>query len=220
MIKVDLHTHSVASPDGSITAQDYARVLSEGTLDCVAVTDHNRIDFALELQKSLGVESVIVGEEIMTNEGEVVGLFLHELIQPGQTLEATVEEIKQQGGVVYIPHPLETVRKGLPAEAMERIASHIDVVESANGRAYLQNKGPQAHAWAYTRRITTFASSDAHRAKALGKTFTLLTEVPTKETIIALAKKGRKTYARPNLGDVLAPKRAKIVKKIRRQKHA
>jgi predicted metal-dependent phosphoesterase TrpH len=220
MPRVDLHTHSIASHDGSITEQQYKKVLDSGTLDCIAITDHNRIDFALKLQEQLGIDKIIVGEEIMTTEGEIVGLFLNKHITPNQSLEATISDIKKQDGIVYVPHPFETVRKGLSSVALERVQEEIDIIESANGRALFQNKGPEAHAWAHLRRVATFASSDAHRAKALGKTHTTLEKTPTKETLVSLARKGKKSYTRPNLGDVLAPKRAKIVKIIRRQKNA
>ncbi|HLF66947.1 MAG TPA: PHP domain-containing protein, partial [Gammaproteobacteria bacterium] len=63
MYKIDLHTHSTASPDGGITADQYAHALSTNLLDVIAVTDHNHIDFALGLQKQLG-DRIIVGEEI------------------------------------------------------------------------------------------------------------------------------------------------------------
>lgn len=220
MPRVDLHTHSVASHDGAITAKQYKRVIEAGLLDCVAITDHNRIDFAHALQSELGSEKVIIGEEIATKEGEIIGLFLTSVVLPHQSLADTIEAIKKQGGIVYIPHPFETVRKGISAVTLEKIRASIDILESANGRALFQNKGPQAHAWARLHQVPTFASSDAHHAKALGKTYTLLSEIPSKDTLIKLLSKSRKTYQRPSLSDVLAPKRAKIVKLVRRQKNA
>ncbi len=220
MIKVDLHTHSVSSPDGSITAADYEQVLEAGILDCIAITDHNRISFAQSMQAKLGADKIIVGEEITTVEGEIIGLYLTELVQPHMRIEDTIEAIKKQGGLVYIPHPLETVRKGLKAKSLERIVSDIDLLESANGRALFQNKGPQAHTWARLRNVTTFASSDAHRTKALGKTYTLLNATPTAKTLTVLAQKGRKLFNRPSIGDVAAPKKNKLLHKIGKKPHA
>lgn len=75
MFKIDLHTHSTSSPDGGITAHQYEEALSTGVLDCVAITDHNRIDFAEKLERSFG-DKIIVGEEIMTSGGEIIGLYL------------------------------------------------------------------------------------------------------------------------------------------------
>jgi Predicted metal-dependent phosphoesterases (PHP family) len=74
MYKVDLHTHSIASPDGSLNEDNYRKMLETGRLDCIAVTDHNTIAFAKELHANLG-DRIIVGEEITTLDGEIIGLF-------------------------------------------------------------------------------------------------------------------------------------------------
>ncbi len=110
MFKVDLHTHSVASPDGGLTAQDYLQFLEKKDLQVIAITDHDTITFASDLQAQLGVR-IIVGEEITTTEGEIIGLFLSKGIPPGLSPEETIHRIRRQNGLVYIPHPFETVRK-------------------------------------------------------------------------------------------------------------
>lgn len=99
MVRIDLHTHSVASPDGGITAAQYRKVLREGLLHYVAVTDHNTVDFALGLQRELG-EYIIVGEEIMTREGEIIGLYLQENIPKGLSASDTVGKIQQQDYII------------------------------------------------------------------------------------------------------------------------
>lgn len=218
MIRVDFHTHSVASPDGSITATQYREVLDKGILDCIAVTDHNEIAFAAELQRELGSDKIIVGEEITTVSGEVIGLFLTERIEPMLSVEETVATIRKQGGVVYIPHPFETVRKGINLQIADRIVNDIDVVETANGRAFFQNKGPKALRWARTHSKVKAAASDAHHAPALGKTYTMLSEVPSAKTLVALLTEGKKHYGRPTASDLLAPKRSKLKKMIRRRR--
>ncbi|MCA9328776.1 PHP domain-containing protein [Candidatus Saccharibacteria bacterium] len=215
MLKVDLHTHSIASPDGSIHPDEYRRIIESGVLDCIAVTDHNRIDFAQKLQAELGSDKIIVGEEISTRQGDIIGLFLAERIQPNQDIEAAIAAIKNQGGVVYIPHPFETVRSGIKREDLERIIQDIDIIESANGRAYFQNFGPQVHAWARLRNIPSFASSDAHRANALGKTYSLLSNIPTADNLRDDVLKARKFYIRPSILDILAPKMNRLKKRLR-----
>src|SRR5476649_2676258 len=102
MYKIDLHTHSIASPDGSITLEDYRSILNSGRLDMVAITDHNTIGFAMATKKTLGVR-IIVGEEIKCLEGEIIGLFLSKPVEPGRPYTQTIEDIKDQGGLVYIP---------------------------------------------------------------------------------------------------------------------
>lgn len=215
MIKTDLHTHSVASPDGSISSQQYKSILSSGVLDCIAITDHNRIDFALKMQAELGRDKIIVGEEINTNQGEIIGLFLHKLIEPNQDIADAIKAIKSQNGIVYIPHPFETVRSGITKETLELIKDSVDLIESANGRAYFQNFGPEALSWAGQNDVPTLAASDAHRAKGLGKTYSEFPEAPTMGNIILNAKNARLVYSRPSLLDILAPKLNRLRKLIK-----
>lgn len=215
MFKVDLHTHSVLSPDGGISAEQYKEIL-KSKLDCVAITDHNRIDFAQEMQAELGEDKIIVGEEINTLQGEVIGLFLSEVVEPNQKISTTIEQIKAQGGLVYIPHPFETVRSGITKETLEQIKDSVDIIEGANGRAFFQNFGPEAHSWARVHNVPSLASSDAHRAKALGKTYSQLSEMPMVDNLIELSRTARKFYARPSLADILAPKLNRFKKVFRK----
>lgn len=217
MFKVDLHTHSIASPDGGITAEQYQRALDSGLLDCVAVTDHNRIDFAAYLYGQLG-DRIIIGEEIMTSVGEIIGLYLQEAIQPGLTVQETIKQIKDQGGVVYVPHPFEQVRKGLHPAVMEEMLDHLDLVEVCNGRALLQNRSAQAVVWARLNHVIPVASSDAHGAKGLGKTFTSVKELPNRANIMEQLSSGKLLTDRPGLRALFYPKYHRLRKKIRAPK--
>lgn len=215
MYKIDFHTHSTASADGGISADQYAHAIQSGVVDMVAVTDHNTIDFALSLQQRLGGERIIVGEEISTPQGDIIGLYLKEAIPAGLDIIEAIARIKQQDGLVYIPHPFETIRSGISQSTLEMIADEVDIIESANGRALFQNFGPAAHTWARLHHTVTTASSDAHRAQALGKTYTLLSKLPEQKTLMTLLKTARKQYSKPSIGDILAPKLNSIKKKIR-----
>ncbi len=215
MLKVDLHTHSVASVDGGITGEQYKQALESGILDCIAITDHNTTSFAQTLQQELGAEKIIIGEEISTIEGDIIGLFLYETIPAHLSVRDAIKLIKAQKGIVYIPHPFETVRHGINESVLESIKDQVDIIESANGRAYFQNFGPKAHSWAHMSRKATAASSDAHRVGGLGKTFTSFPSAPTADSIVALCGQSRKTYKRPSLADILAPKMNKLTKKVR-----
>lgn len=214
MHKVDLHTHSIASPDGGTTEAQYAHALETGVLDCIAITDHDHLDFALKLHAKYG-DQIIVGEEISTTEGELIGLFLSKRVEPGLTAAETALEIKNQGGIVYVPHPFETVRKGLTEQTLQKILNYVDIIETINGRAYAQNKRAQATEWANNHDVAQFASSDTHHSGGLGKTFTMLSALPTRERIVTLSRSGKKHYEKPSLDDVLAPKRNRLMKKIK-----
>jgi predicted metal-dependent phosphoesterase TrpH len=184
MFRVDLHTHSVASPDGGLTIANYAAMLKSGRLQAVAVTDHDRIDFALDLQTRLG-DAVIVGEEVTAREGEIIGLYLVRAVPAGLSAQETAHEIHKQGGLVYVPHPFETTRKGLPLAALETIAGMVDIVETYNGRS-LQNRSGEAQKWAAAHDIPQISSSDAHGRRGWGNTASMLAEPPTRETLLRL----------------------------------
>lgn len=217
MIKTDLHTHSRASKDGGITLDQYRHGLSSGMLDCIAITDHNQIEFAQRAHRLLG-NQIIVGEEIMTAQGEVIGLFLKELIRPHQSLEATITEIKAQGGVVYIPHPFETIRKGLHPQDVEAFADAIDIIEVCNGRAFLQKRGEQALVWSRVNEVPGAASSDAHGVKGLGTTYSSLAKHPTKSNLIEQLKTAQLITKRPTARALLYPKYHRARKKLQRTK--
>lgn len=215
MYKVDLHTHSTHSDDGGITQEEYMALLEDGTLDYVAITDHNSVDFAVHMQKLLG-KKVIVGEEIMTAEGEIIGLFLKEPIRPGMSAKETMQAIRKQKGIVYIPHPLETVRAGVSKEVLEACVDLIDIVESYNGRAVFQNKGPETTTWARLNQKPVAAASDAHGRKGIGTAFTVIKSPPTRDNLAEEVHIGHLTMHRPPLRTLLYPKKNRLLRKLGR----
>jgi predicted metal-dependent phosphoesterase TrpH len=217
-IKIDLHTHSVASPDGALTIDDYRRVLESGQLDYIAVTDHNTIDFAQRLQAELG-ERIVVGEEITTTEGEIIGLYLEQTIPKGLTPTATIKAIRQQGGLVCIPHPFETVRSGMSAASLLAIAKDIDIIEVHNGRALFQNRSKQAYAWSATHGCRGVANSDCHGASGWGRTYTIVKAMPQKATLLQLLNDCQYITGFPGVRGVLYPKLNRL-KKAARQRRA
>ena len=214
-VKVDLHTHSKASADGSLGMLDYQHVLDKGVLDCVAITDHDKFAFALELQRACGKDRVIVGEEITTAEGELIGLYLTKKVQPGMSARETAEAIRKQGGLVYVPHPFETVRKGLSKEVLDAMADLVDIIEIHNGRAVLQDRSSRASEWSAAHKVPGAASSDAHGRAGWGKTYSVLADMPTRDTLVQLLAGA--TYQRrfPGVRGVGYPKFNRLRKKIK-----
>ena len=213
MIKIDLHTHSSGSHDGGIRAEDYADVIERGLLDYMAITDHDTVDQALSLHSSLG-EHIIVGEEITTTDGELIGLFLKEAVKPGMSALATARAITAQGGLVYVPHPFETVRKGITREVLDQIANEIDIIEVHNGRALFQNRGPKAHTWSRFAGKPAAASSDAHGRKGLGTSFTMIKQKPTAKNLVEQLKAAHFAVDRPPFYSLLYPKYHRLRKKL------
>jgi len=216
MYKLDLHTHSYGSPDGGLQTGAYRAMLEHGQLDIIAITDHNDIAAAQSIQTALDPlgERIIVGEEIMTTEGELIGLYLSQTVPAGLSPLETVRQIRAQGGLVYVPHPFETVRSGLSVSALDAIAELVDIVEVHNGRAVFQNKGSEAAAWAKNHHKPGAASSDAHGRAGWGRTYAVVDRVPTRGTLLALLAQARLGTGTVGVG-VVYPKLHRLKKGLR-----
>lgn len=214
LVRVDLHCHTTASPDGGLTEHDIAQALTSGRLDVIAVTDHNQIAEAQRLHEQFG-EAIIVGEEVMTTDGEIIGLYLTEQIPAGLTPLETVRAIKDQGGLVAVPHPFETVRSGISLEGLNAIAEHVDMIEIINGRSFSRRAQRQARIWATEHSVPGIASSDAHGRIGWTKVYTALHTHPTKETLAALCASA--TYSGTSNGyySYLYPKLNRLIKRYR-----
>src|SRR5580765_5838498 len=115
-VRVDLHSHTMWSGDSTTTPDELERAVVESGLDVLCITDHKEIRGAVELSGRLPCR-VIVGEEVLTHSGEIIGLFLTERVPFGITARDAAAQIRAQGGVVYVPHPFDPMRRNL-AEAM------------------------------------------------------------------------------------------------------
>jgi predicted metal-dependent phosphoesterase TrpH len=190
MYKIDFHTHSTLSPDGGISKQQYKEILNSGVLDYVAVSDHNEIEIAQELQAELG-DQIIVAEEIATQAGEIIGLYLKERVAGGLELDEAVKAVKLQGGLVYIPHPFEVFRKGINRKNLEQILPDIDVVEVFNARASFRQKHGQALGFALEHNLAMASSSDSHSIMGIGSGYSIINDKPTRDNLVALLRAGK-----------------------------
>jgi predicted metal-dependent phosphoesterase TrpH len=194
--KIDLHTHSILSYDGGISRKEYIDTLTSGKLDYIAITDHNKIDFALELAKELP-EKIIVGEEIMTKDGEIIGLYLNKLIPKHLSVKKTIELIREQNGLVYIPHPFDLLRAGLGEELLLKHIDDIDLIETFNARTKLKSFNKRAKDFAKQHNLISVSSTDAHIYITLGRAYNIVEKQITKENLVACIKDAEKkeTYA-------------------------
>jgi predicted metal-dependent phosphoesterase TrpH len=134
-------------------------------LSPIFLTDHEGIAGAQSLVDA--GEMAVIGQEILTTEGELIGLFLKEAIPSRLSPEETVDSIKEQGGLVYLEHPFDTSRRNLREEAIERIAGQIDIVEVFNGRSEPEINR-RAEELRSTLGVAAGAGSDAHTLREIG----------------------------------------------------
>ncbi len=168
-MKIDLHSHTFHSPDSLSRYDDIIAAVRRAGLDGIAVTDHNELQGALELREKAPF-LVIPGEEIKTSHGEIIGLFLRERIPPGLAPRETIARIREQGGIVYVPHPFDEVRGSrLEHEALEEIGPHIDILEVFNARNALPRFNSRALEHARHHGMLAGAGSDAHTLGEYGR---------------------------------------------------
>lgn len=174
VMRIDLHCHSEASWDSSSPLAEIPNRCMEKHIRIQAITDHDNIWGAQEIQKSVLAQgniplTIIVGEEISTSEGEIIGLFLTQEIKAGLSAVKTVAEIKEQGGLVLLPHGFDPLKRWhLRMDARNGIASSIDVVETFNARISRPRWNRVAVKWAQAKGIAMSAGSDAHTIADIG----------------------------------------------------
>jgi predicted metal-dependent phosphoesterase TrpH len=188
---VDLHCHTRASFDCLAAPRAVVRAAAERGLTHLAITDHDRIDGALEARELAPAGlTVLVGEEVKTRDGDLICVFLEEAIPPGMSAEETIEAAREQGALVGIPHPFDQMRGSLMRdERMESIGGSVDWVETHNAR--LVGRGNErAAVYAGEHALPGVAVSDAHSILEVGVAYTALEGDPSTPAGLKVALAG------------------------------
>lgn len=186
-LSVDLHVHTVYSKDSLTSLEAMIAAVQRSGLSSLAVTDHNQIEGALRLRDRAPFP-VIVGEEIKTAEGEIIGLYLEERIPPRLSPEETIAAIRDQGGLVYLPHPVDLVRRStIQPAALERVIRLADAVEVINARVMDAARNEQARLLAEQHGLAQGAGSDAHTTAELGTAYVLIPQCDLTDSASFLA---------------------------------
>lgn len=167
---IDLHMHTSHSWDCATDPEVLLYAAREVGLTAIAVTDHNEVSGALacaELADEYGIQ-VIVGEEVKTSQGEVIGLFLAERIEPGLSWHETILRIRQQDGLVYVPHPFDRLHTIPDAQTLRDTIDDIDLFEVYNARLTFEQYNRDALRFARKYNLLEGAGSDAHVPQGLG----------------------------------------------------
>lgn len=195
-VRVDLHNHTRFSSDGRLAPGELLELAAEAGIACVAVTDHDVIDGALEClslaERSADLPRVIPGIEISTRSGEIIALYVTERVPSGLSVEETAIAVRERGGLVYLPHPFDRLRRAaITSEAREEAAALADIVEVRNGRTLRRSFDDAALALAARLGKTMGAGSDAHYAAEVGLCYMNVSEVPERDTLLDLLRRGR-----------------------------
>ena len=186
--RVELHTHTRFSHDSILPLWLLYRMLSIKKIACVAITDHNEIEGAFRFRNRYPQISVIVGEEIFSSDGEIIGLFLSERIEPGLSADETISRIRSQGGIVCIPHPADTKRNKtvLKTEVLIEQRERIDCIEQYNGRTLSAEDIERQQTIADMSKLPCVVGSDAHTFYELGRNYNIFRfPVITKEDFLS-----------------------------------
>jgi len=175
-VRVEFHVHTKFA--SACSCLDFETILGKAKknkIDYTVITDHNQISGALAFRKFLKKKGekleVIIGEEIATREGEVIGFFLKERIREDQSVTKTCQEILNQGGLIAIPHPFDTLRhKALGADS-KKIIKFSPLVEIFNARIIFSKENKKAEKFCQENNLPSLVGSDAHMPSELSKTF-------------------------------------------------
>ncbi len=181
---IDLHSHTSASFDSLASPRSVVRAAASRGLTHLAITDHDRIDGALEARDIAAREglslTVLVGQEIRTRDGDLIGVFLDRPIPSGLDAFDAIEAVRAQGGLVGIPHPFDRFRGSLlGAGEVEGLARLVDWVESHNARIMIGNGNQRAAEFAAAHRLAGIAVSDAHSVLEIGVAYVALDGDPS-----------------------------------------
>jgi predicted metal-dependent phosphoesterase TrpH len=187
---IELHSHSYASYDSRLRPGDFVLACREKGIDKLALTDHHSIRGALELCQ-LAPDLVIVGEEIMTTQGELLAYFVEEEIPRGLAPHEAIARLKDQGAVISVPHPFDRWRSGAWREAdLTAILPVVDAIEVFNSRCVFQADNTRALAFARQHGKLCSVGSDAHYRLELGHAVLKIPQAPhtAAELLVCLAQ--------------------------------
>lgn len=167
-LRVDFHTHTYASNDSLNQPEEMLRVCIQRKVDRLIITDHNTIRVA-RLVKKMDPERVIIGEEVLTQQGELLAAFVEEEVPVGLPALEAIHRLRDQGAFISVSHPFDLRRHGWKLEDLIKILPFVDAIEIANARCFDPRLNQKAQIFAQQHKIPGTAGSDAHGYPELGQ---------------------------------------------------
>lgn len=160
-LKVEFHCHTVYSPDSLNFVPDLLKRSREKGIDRLIITEHNSI-YGAQLARELDPELVIIGEEILTQKGELLASFVKEKIPAGLTPMEAIERLKNQGAFISVSHPFDLRRHGWQTPDLLEIIPFVDAIEVFNARCINPEHNRLAQSFADENNLAGTVGSDAH----------------------------------------------------------
>lgn len=185
-LKIDMHLHTEGSRDCLSDPEAVLERALELGYGRIAITDHDRVHVALRMAES-HPERIIPGEEVKTAEGiDVIGLYVGEEIPKGTPATETIERIREQGGIPYLPHPYAS-GKGGGGRYADELAPLCDAVEVFNARLHDERMNQRAVDLAIRHGTLRGAGSDAHTLGEVGNAYVVLPDHPNRPDALRAA---------------------------------
>ncbi|MDX1438061.1 MAG: PHP domain-containing protein [Anaerolineales bacterium] len=176
LIRLENHAHTIYSKDSLTKLEDFIATCRKRGIDRVVITDHNNIKGALKARE-MAPDLVIVGEEIMTRQGEFLAAYVEEEIPKGLDKKEALERLEAQGAFISVSHPFDEMRNGhWRRDDLIEVRTHVDAIEVFNARVMRRGYNEQAQAFAEEFELLGTVGSDAHTARELGRAVQVLPE--------------------------------------------
>ena len=179
-IKADLHVHTTYSRDSVIKLKELVFYAKKRELTAVAVTDHDQVEGALKIAKETDF-LIIIGTEVTSRDGHILGLNVREVIPRGLSADETVDRIHKAGGVAIACHPFALLKGSIG----KHVSDKFDAVETINASAFPFNRATsKANQLAERLKLPKVGGTDAHYGPVIGKAYTLIESEADVEAIV------------------------------------
>jgi len=212
MLKADLHIHTNYSFDCHTSIDEVITACLKRGINCIAVADHATAEGGLMLKQKAPFQ-VIVAEEVLTPLGEIMGMFLKETIPSPNSVDETIARIRDQGGLVCIPHPFDRLRpSAFRKNDLLPILPMVDVIEAFNSRSLMPGALSRSQRLAQTYGKPASAGSDAHTPQEIGNAYVEMPEFNGPKDFLKSLARGRIVGRKAGLVVHFASTTAKLTK--------
>ncbi|MEN6394112.1 MAG: PHP domain-containing protein [Anaerolineaceae bacterium] len=212
LIHCDFHCHTKYSKDSLASPKKILDTCISKGIGRIAITDHDTIQGALEAQQ-IDPNRVIVGEEITTNQGELLALFIKEQVPPGLSVYQTIKLLQAQDAFISVSHPFDSYRKHWDYNTLRSMVADIDAIEIFNARCMQRDANELASEFAKQNNLPGTVGSDAHILVEIGRAYLELPEFDDKEGLCTTLSNGTVYTSSTGLWVHLFSRIAKLLKK-------